>query len=108
MACVVEITTWLRGNSKDDKAATVLHKKKHRLECLGDRMPEVTRQVKIAANISGMHTKNKEVDGVHYLYTQKSKPIFVSFRMLEGEEAVITGVCFSHEWRGNSNVRTKY
>ena len=70
-------------------------------------MAEVIRQVKIAANISGMSTKNKEVDGVHYLYTLKSKPTFVSFRMLEGEEAVMTNT-FSHEWRGNASVRTKY
>jgi hypothetical protein len=99
MACVVEITTWLRGNSKDDKTASVLQKKKVRLEGKPENQSSVTRSVKLAANICGVHTRNKFKDGVYYLLTAKSKATFVSYRFLEGDEAVRDVGFFAHEWR---------
>ena len=99
MACVVEITTWLRGNSKDDKSASVLQKKKIRVEGNPDNQGNVTRQVKLAANICGLNTRNKVEDGVYYLYTAKSKATFVSYRLLEGDEAVRDEGFYAHEWR---------
>jgi len=99
MACVVEITTWLRGNSKDDKSATVLQKKKVRIEGNPDHQPTITRFVKLAANICGVNTKNKFEDGVYYLLTAKSKATYVSYRFVEGDEAVRDEGFYAHEWR---------
>lgn len=100
MACVVEITTWLRGNSKDDSSASVLHKKKHRIDCNPDSQPSVIRSVKLAANISGLSTRNKVEGDTVYLITQKSKATFVSYRIVEGEESSREKGFFAHEWRG--------
>lgn len=100
MACVVEMTTWLRGNSKDDASAKVLSKKKVRLECDPDNQTSVVRSVKLASNICGVNTRTKVDGDVVYLMTLKSKPTFVSYRIVMGEEAVRDEGFFAHEWRG--------
>lgn len=100
MACVVEMTTWLRGNSKDDSAASVLTKKKIRLECNPDNQTSVVRSVKLASNICGVNTRTKVDGDVVYLLTQKSKPTFISYRIVMGEDAVRDEGFFAHEWRG--------
>jgi hypothetical protein len=100
MACVVEIITYLRGSSKDDAAAREMYKKKVRLECDPDSQTQVVRSVKLAANICGVHTRTKEVDGVFYLITPKSKPTFVTYRIVVGQESVDDSNKFwAHEWR---------
>lgn len=103
MACVVEIITYLRGSSKDDGAARELYKKKVRLECDPDSQSSICRSVKLAANISSVHTRTKEVDGVFHLITPKSKPTFVTYRLVEGEESVGESNRFwAHEWRNGA------
>lgn len=100
MACVVELTVWLRGSSKDDGSASVLSKKNVRLECDPDSQPSVIRSVKLSANISGVHTRTKVEDGVVYLITQKSKPTFVSYRIVDDVPTARERGFFAHEWRG--------
>ena len=100
MALVVEIITYMRGSSKDDAAAHELYKRKVRLECDANNKSQVVRYVKLAANISSVSTKTKEVDGVFHIITPKSKPTFITFRVLEGDESVGRSNTFNaHEWR---------
>lgn len=104
MACIVEITTWLRGSSKDDASATLLHKRKLRLECSPDSQVRVVRNVKLASSICSITTKTKVDGDVVYLITPKSKPIFISYRILMGEESVHDKGFFAQNWRTEVKV----
>jgi hypothetical protein len=100
MACVVEIITYIRGSSKDDAAARELYKRKVRLECDPDNRNQVVKHVKLAANICGSQTRTKEINGVFHIITPKSKPTFITYRLLEGAESVDDSNKFwAHEWR---------
>jgi hypothetical protein len=107
MACVVEIITYIRDSSKDDASAREGYKRKVRLECDPDSQAQVVRSVKLAANISGVHTRTKEIDGVFHLITAKSKPTFITYRLLVGDESVEESNKFwAHAWRnGDKGLR---
>jgi hypothetical protein len=103
----VEIITYIRASSKDDANARESYRRKVRLECDPDSQAQVVRSVKLAANISGVHTRTKEIDGVFHLITAKSKPTFITYRILVGDESVEDSNKFwAHAWRdGDKGLR---